>query len=225
MPRLSGEKVVLFDRNGEIVAKLIEALELGPVRLVGTSNGGAAAFRTASAYPELVARLVLINSAGLSRTRQSDPNRFRADEQAWARMRVKPDGYWQVVFDRNFISPNTPPEWLVTLAYDINRRAEQAPAGAYDFSTGDPETILAGVQAPTLIGWGMNNATVLHLDAEVFAFWMTGAPMLIRKYDGLGHHPYIEQPEPVLRDMLAFFSGELDGELRQTQRLPTKDIL
>ena len=217
---LSGEKVVLFDRNAEIVAKLIEALELGPVRLVGTSSGGAAAFRTASAHPELIEQLVLINSAGLPRTRQSDPNRLREEEQAWARMAVKPDAYWQVVFDRNFVPPNTPPQWLVTLAYDVNRRAEQPPPGRYDFSSGDPEAILAGVQAPTMIGWGMNNATVLHLDAEVFAYWMTGAPTVIRKYDGLGHYPYIEQPEPVLRDILAFFSGALDGELRQTQRLP-----
>ena len=48
--------------------------------------------------------------------------------------------------------------------------------------------------------------------------WMTGAPTTIRKYDGLGHYPYIEDEQALFPDLSAFFAGELDGELRRTVR-------
>ncbi|MEP1420496.1 MAG: alpha/beta hydrolase [Erythrobacter sp.] len=213
------EPVDFFNRNAEIVAKLVDELDLGQVYVVGTSSGAMAGFRFASYHPEMVNRLVLINSAGLPRTRQSNPNRNRAEERQWARMAVKPPEYWANLLSRNFFEPQEAPDWLVSLAYDVNRRSEEVAPGSYAFKTGDPKSILAGVTAATLIQWGKSNPTVVHLDADVFEHWMTGAPTLIRKYDGLGHYPYLENEELIVSDILAFLSGGMDNELRQTLRV------
>lgn len=216
---LEDGKIDFFNRNAEVVAKLVDALGFGKVHVIGTSSGGMAGFRYASYYPDRVERLVLINSAGLPRTRRSDPNRARPEEQKWAKMKVKPPEYWTNVLDRNFFVPDKPPSWLVNIAYDVNRRAEEVDPSVYAFKTGDPEAILADITAPTLILWGKSNPTVVHLDANVFQHWMTGAPTLIQKYDGLGHYPYIENEDLVVSDILAFLQGKMDDDLRQTQRV------
>lgn len=213
------EPVDFFNRNADIVAKLVDALDLDQVHVIGTSSGGMAGFRFASYNPDKVSRLVLINSAGLPRTRQSNPNRDRAEEKQWAQMAVKPPAYWANLLSRNFFEPQEAPNWLVSLAYDVNRRSEEVAPGSYAFKTGDPKTILAGITAPTLIQWGKSNPTVLHLDADVFEHWMTGAPTLIRKYEGLGHYPYIENKELIMNDVLAFLDGRMNSELRQTMRV------
>jgi len=216
---LNGGRVDFFNRNAEVVAKLMEALKLDKVNVIATSSGAIAGSRYASYFPDRVSRLVLVNSAGLPRTAQSDPNRDRAEERKWSKMKIKPPAFWANLLSRNFIAPNRPPEWLVTLAYDVNRRAENADPRAYNFKTGDPKLIFAGITAPTLILWGKSNPTVMHLEADVIEHWMTGAPTTIRKYEGLGHYPYIENEGLVMKDILAFLGGELDGELRQTQRV------
>jgi hypothetical protein len=91
------------------------------------------------------------------------------------------------------VPPNTPPEWLIQMNYDFNRRAGRQEAGALQmaqFETGDPEATLAGVRAPTLK----------------------------KKYPGLGHYAYREDPPTVEADILAFLSGELDSDLRVITR-------
>lgn len=216
---LNGGRVDFFNRNAEVVAKLLEALNLDKVNVIATSSGAIAGSRYASYFPDRVSRLVLINSAGLPRTAQSDPNRSRPEERKWSKMKIKPPEFWANLLGRNFIAPSTPPAWLVTLAYDVNRRAEKADPGAYNFKTGDPKTIFADITAPTLILWGKANPTVMHLEADVIEHWMTGAPTLIRKYEGLGHYPYIEKTDLVMTDILDFLGGEMDDELRQTQRV------
>ncbi|VWX60318.1 alpha/beta fold hydrolase [Sphingorhabdus sp. 109] len=216
---LNGGRVDFFNRNAEVVAKLLEKLQLDKVNVVATSSGAIAGSRYASYFPDRVSRLVLINSAGLPRTVQSDPNRDRPEERKWSKMKIKPPEFWANLLSRNFFAPDMPPEWLVTLAYDVNRRAENADPGAYNFKTGDPRPIFAAITAPTLILWGQSNPTVMHLEADVIEHWMTGAPTTIRKYEGLGHYPYIENEDVVMSDILAFLDGKLDDELRQTQRV------
>ena len=49
--------------------------------------------------------------------------------------------------------------------------------------------------------------------------WMTGAPTTLKKYEGLGHYPYVEAPDTVIPDIVAFMNGEWDDELRVTQRV------
>lgn len=53
------------DRNAHIAA-FVDALQLGPVNIIGNSMGGATALGVAMTRPELIRRMVLMGSAGLA---------------------------------------------------------------------------------------------------------------------------------------------------------------
>ena len=214
-----GGKFNLIERNVEILGGLVEELGLENFAVVATSSGGSVGFRYASRFPEHVTRLVLINSAGMPRTARTDPNRARADTAQWADMPVRPREFWHYSVNVNFPSDADAPDWFIDLAYDLNRRTDTTPQSKYFFETGDPQTILSGIQAPTLILWGKSNPTVMHLEGDVFQHWMTSAPTFLKKYEGLGHYPYVEAPEQVIPDIAQFLSGAWDDRLRQTQRV------
>lgn len=216
------ERFDLIERNYEILAGLVEALGVKSFVLVGTSSGGSVAYRYAARHPESVNRLVLINSAGLPRTPQTDPLRERMEFARWENMRVKPREFWELAFSKNFIAPNTPPEWLMDRVFDLARKkdAGEIQRKTYRFQTGDVRSVLTEIHAPTLIMWGLENPTVMHLEADVLQHWMTGAPTLLRKLPGLGHYPYIEDQDAFLPDFMAFLEGRLDNQLRYTVRLP-----
>jgi len=207
-----------IERNIELVQGLMAELDLERVALVATSSGGITAFRMAARYPEQVSRLVLINSAGLPRTAATNPLRERSSPAvAWVQARLRSRRFWAQSLEYNFVPPHRPPAGLVQMTYDMNRRAggrEITRLFLANFSTGDPQAELAQVQAPTLILWGQDNRTLMHLEAEVFAYWLGSAPSLIRKYPGLGHYPYIEDPQAVAGDIADFLAGKLDPALR-----------
>jgi pimeloyl-ACP methyl ester carboxylesterase len=208
----------LVDRNAEIMLKLADALGLDRFSLVATSSGGNAAMRLAARAPERLDRLVFINSGGMPRTPQSDPNRDRADRARWEGLTYKPRDFWAYTTGLNFTS-GPMPDWYLDLVSDVNRREKTFNPRLYRFSTGDTETFLAAIRTPTLIMWGMENPTVMHLEADVMSHWMTGAPSLVRKYKGLGHYPYVEAPDLIATDLAKFLRGDMDGDLRQTMRV------
>ena len=214
-----GGRFNLIERNVEILSGLVDELDLEQFALVATSSGGSVGFRYAARFPERVTRLVLINSAGMPRTARTDPNRARPETAQWDDMPVKPREFWEFSVNQNFPSDADAPAWMIDLAYDVNRRAATTPVSKYFFETGDPKTILSAIQAPTLILWGMANPTVMHLEADVIEHWMTSAPTFIKKYEGLGHYPYIEAPARVIPDIAQFLTGAWDDRLRQTQRV------
>ena len=215
------DKFNIIERNVDILGRFVDAIELEQFFLVGTSSGGSVGFRYAARNPDRVERLVLINSAGMPRTAQTDPNRGRPEFQKWADMPVKPREFWAYGFSINYLSSDPPPDWLIDQVYDFQRRQDlnKTLTENYRFATGDPRGILAEIQAPTLIMWGLSNPTVMHLEADVMQHWMTGAPTLIRKYEGRGHYPYMEDEATIYRDLSAFLAGQLDGELRRTAML------
>jgi pimeloyl-ACP methyl ester carboxylesterase len=206
--------------------RLIDALtrSLGIERfvLVGTSSGGTVAYRYAAAHPDRVARLVLINSAGMPRTVFNDPNRARGGAvYEWIIEQYRWPAWWRDSLSLNMPS-GPPPDWLVAQAYDFNRRDTLRDTDRLvrkTYHTGPPQTVLPQITAPTLILWGEKNPTVMHLEADVIEHWMTGAATTIRKYPDLGHYPYIERPRDVAADILAFTDGSLDSELRRTARV------
>ena len=213
-----------FERNLELVEQLAQQLGLDKFALVGTSSGGIVAFNFAALHPDRVTRLVLINSAGLPRNAATNPNRARGNSMmAWLKKRHKTRGMVRDDLDTNFVEPHEPPQWLVDMTYDMGRREGLQREGNLllaNFKTGDPETILSQVRAPTLIIWGLKNTTVFHLEADVFRNWLTGAPTLVKKYADVGHYLYLENPELFESDISDFLTGRLDQQLYKWQRQP-----
>ncbi len=207
-----------IDRNIELVRGLLAHLQLDSVNLVGTSSGGIVAFRYAALHPDQVSRLVLINSAGMPRTAATNPLRPPSSWLAgWVEARLRTRGFWAVSLRENFVPPHEPTADLVTMTYDMNRRAGGREISALymaNFRTGDPQTMLGKVRAPALILWGLDNRTLMHLEADVFAHWLTAAPTMVRKLPGLGHYPYLEDPVLVAREIGDFLSHAQDAGLR-----------
>jgi pimeloyl-ACP methyl ester carboxylesterase len=207
-----------IERNIELVRGLLARLQLDSVAMVGTSSGGITAFRYAARYPDQVSRLVLINSAGMPRTAATNPLRAPSSRLAgWVQARYRSRGFWAESLGGNFVPPHQPSTELIDMTYDMNRRANSREINSLflaNFSTGDPQQVLATVKAPALVLWGLENRTVMHLEADVFAYWLSSAPVALRKYPGLGHYAYIEEPAVVARDVADFLAGNLDSELR-----------
>ena len=205
------------DRNIELAQGVMKELGLQTVALIGTSSGGISAFRMAARFPEQVTRLVLINSAGMPRTAATNPNRARSGPvDRWIQSRLRSRGFWEKGMGANFAPPYAPSPELVQRTYDMNRRAggrEIARLYLANFSTGDPQSMLSRVTAPTLVLWGEENRTVMHLEADVFAYWLSAAPTMLKKYPGLGHYAYTEEPELISADIASFLSGQLDDQL------------
>jgi len=215
-----------FDRNLELVHELTRKLGVEQFAIVSTSSGGIVGFNYAAQYPERVSRLVLVNSAGLPRTRVTNPNRARGTAIGrWFSARHQTREMLRKTLDQNFIEPHEPPDWLVDMNYDMRRRKGAREAGALqmrNFRTGDPASVLAKVRAPTLILWGLDNQTVVHLEADVFQLWLTQAPTIKKKYSGVGHYLYMEIPDEFNADLASFLAGDWDAQLRYTRRVPVQ---
>ncbi len=211
-------------RNVLILDELPGRLGVSRYHLVGTSSGGQIAFIHAGAHPERVERFVLINSGGMPRTPQSNPNRGRGSAiHQWITLQYRSQSQWETDLGRNIPSLRPLPPDFVEMVYDMNRRAGGRPAAREylkNFRTGDTSEYLAQVKAPTMILQGMANPTLVHTEAEIQSYWMTGAPTFIKKYPKYGHYPYIESPAEVEADVLKFLSGGYDSDLRQTIRAP-----
>jgi pimeloyl-ACP methyl ester carboxylesterase len=219
-----GKGINDMERNITILTELPGRLGVSRFDLVGTSSGGQIGFIFAGRYPERVGRFVLINTGGMPRTPQSNPNRARGSAiQRFITSRYRSMSQWETDLGGNMPSLRPIPADLVELVYDMNRREGGKPLAAQylkNFKTGDTAAYLAAVKAPTMILQGMANPTLVHTEAEVQSYWMTGAPTLIRKYPKLGHYPYMESPDEVATDVIAYLGGEYDADLRQTVRAP-----
>lgn len=210
-----------FERNLELVNQLTQRLGIREFALVSTSSGGIVGFNFAARFPDRVNRLVLVNSAGLPRNAATNPNRARGNPLiSWFARKFQTRGMVRKNLDSNFIEPHEPPQSLVDMTYDMSRREGLEREGALllaNFKTGDPETILSRVRAPTLIVWGLENQTVFHLEADVFRSWLIGAPTLVKKYPDVGHYLYMEIPDQFETDVGDFLAGRLDQQLSVCQ--------
>jgi len=209
-------------RNMALAEGLLDALGVDRFAIVATSSGGVVGFRLAAARPDRVTRLVLMNSAGMPRTAATDPNRPRGTAIGrWIEAGFPTREGVRATLARNFVPPHAPPDWLVDMNHDLWRREGRAAESALQlaaFQTGDPEAVLGRITAPTLVLWGLENRTVMHLEADVFEHWLVNAPTLKKKYPGVGHYMYLEEPGPIETDIGAFLDGRLDPRLRRARR-------
>lgn len=213
----------VFMVNEEIVDRLTRSLQIDRFDLVATSSGGTVGFRFAAHQPDRVKRLVLINSAGLPRTPATDPNRVREDAlSAYIRRFYRTEASWVNDLSRNYPSLQAPPPAVLARVWAMNNRERpRGPTGGNPaVVNNETQTLLPNVTAPTLILWGQANATVDYLQAEVFQHWLVNAPTALIRYKGLGHYPYIEAPEKILPDIVAFLNGGLDDRLQRVKVEP-----
>ncbi len=189
----------------EILAGLLDELGAEHPALVGNSMGGLIASELAIARPELVERLVLVSSAGISTQREpTAAMRFtalsgldralaagagfvaaRSDDIA-RRRRLRNTGLSLVVRHPGRLGP--------AIASELIRGAgKPGLLGALESMLADDlRSRLGQIACPTLVVWGERDRMLTVRDAEVFASLIPDARLVI--FEDTGHMAMLERP-------------------------------
>lgn len=175
-----------------------------PMVLVGASMGGAAALDFALTYPDAVAALVLLDSAGL------------AAGPAMGKLMVPPLDRWataflrnpgvrrrisrQAYFDRGMVTDDA--EACADLHLACPRWSEALIAftksGGYNFL----RPHIQNITCPTLVLWGRQDKILGTADANAFQRVLPDGTLVW--VDRCGHVPHLEQPEATATALVEF---------------------
>lgn len=212
---------------GRVVAELCRRLDLPPVVMVGNSMGGYVSAEVAIQAPEIVERLMLVSSAGISQREHpaglvlrvgkllTFTTRASTAQKRWiaARPALR---HWilaMVVRHPSKISPDTAFEGLMKGSnkpgfYDALKTCLE-----YDFLDRLPE-----IGCPTLVVWGKNDMIITVRDADKFVELIHGSHKVV--LEDTGHVPMLERPVTFNDQLEKFLKYEIsEGEL-ETQRSP-----
>ncbi len=168
-----------------------------PMVLVGASMGGAAAIDFALTYPEAVAKLVLIDGAGLAKGPAASkwlsvfPRLGPLATNFLRRPKVRAQVSRQAYFDpQRWVTPDA--ECCASLHLAMPRWSEAlisfTQSGGYNFLRDK----IANIPVPTLIIWGRQDKILGTQDALRFA--QTIADSQLVWIEQCGHVPHLEQP-------------------------------
>jgi pimeloyl-ACP methyl ester carboxylesterase len=183
-----------YEGFADDVAGFIEALGLGPVRLVGWSNGAKVALRLALRRPDLVQRLVLI---GGHASRDGETAQTTA-------LSVEPGrtwlaGTWRPGYER--LSPDGPEHFPVVEA-KLNRMwREAAPV---------PMDAVATLPMPLLVMQGDDDCVEIAHSAAIAGTAPDGRLAVV---PGTSHILPLEKPEIVNLMLLDFFEDDSPARL------------
>jgi pimeloyl-ACP methyl ester carboxylesterase len=165
--------------------------------LVGASMGGATAIDFALAYPEAVAKLVLIDSAGFTKPPATGKFMFPPFDRLatgflsnpQVRQRISQAAY----YDPQWASPDAQLCAALHLHCPYWRNAIIAftKSGGYGYY-GDR---LAAIDQPSLVVWGENDKILGIKDAQRFQQHLPNNRL--RWIEKCGHVPHLEQPQLV----------------------------
>ena len=202
-------------RQAERLVPMIDRLDIGRAHLAGNSMGGAIVAVVAADYPDRVASLALINSAGihehpaeLDRHLAKGENPLVLDD---------PSDYDELMA----FAMNEPPfiPWPVSSvmareAY-ANRRINQAIFEDMEADRNeDFRAILERIQAPTLVLWGSDDRIIDVANAPLVARAVPDSRLEI--IEGIAHMPMIEAPEKTATLMRALIRDATGSTTAQT---------
>lgn len=192
----------------DILKQLIDMLDLEKLSLIGHSFGGKLSIILATRYPELVEKVVLIDSAGLIPRRtlkyHLKVKSFKIMKQLWKLM-----FFWQ-----------DEPERMESLYKKFGSDDYQNSSGVMRkilvrVVNENLKPILKDIKAPTLLIWGdKDDATPLY-QAKIMEREIKGSGLVV--FEGAGHFSYIDEYNRFSLVLKSFFSegesksGEADS--------------
>lgn len=204
-----------FQRCADHVASAIEALGLDGVTLVGNSYGAEFCWRAAADRPDLISKLVLIDSSGLPRTE----DQFLSEEVKMRDWWVARYGYLlnseeRVAFalDPHFDGAADKERVRETFLGLENRGNWNAMIDLVRDENGERKDDLNTLQMPTLLIFGEHDQAY---PPETFGseFEERIPDARLHVIAGAGHYPHEQRPEEVAALILGFHrNGFLDSE-------------
>lgn len=198
-----------IDTYVKFVTATLDRLGIQRFVLAGNSLGGQIAWATAAAWPQRVARLVLVDATGYGVDPKNAPLGFQLaglpvtrDLMAYTLPRGVVESSTRYVYGH----PEKVTPELVDLYADMalragNRRAlSRRLAQGY---TGDVAQIRA-LKLPTLILWGGRDRLLPVENARRFASDIAGAKLVV--FDDLGHVPQEEDPVRTVAEVRRFLA-------------------
>jgi len=185
------------------VDAFMDAVGIGKATLVGHSGGSFMAQRVALSYPHRVSRSVLIGSAT---TLLNNEGVRELGKEMLALEDPVPPEFVREVQESTIYYP-VPEEFLETVVSE----SLKLPARVWrDYWEGVVLTVdhaarLDGIDVPTLILWGEQDALFPREEQERLAAAIPGATL--KMYPETGHAVHWERPEWVVRDLEAFIKN------------------
>ncbi|MEE3210010.1 MAG: alpha/beta hydrolase, partial [Pseudomonadota bacterium] len=200
-----------LERQAERLKALAEHLNLGPFHIIGNSMGGAISAIYSARFPEDIASLILIDSAGLDGENQSQ---FFAELEAGDNPLIATDEA-SFEYRMDLILEKQPPlPWPIRPAL-IRETVERAPLNReiFDDMLATRERmdqnemkrmISSNVNMPALIMWGEKDRV---LDVSAVAEFKKVIPQAeVKIYPDLGHVPMLEDPSASAETISSFIS-------------------
>jgi pimeloyl-ACP methyl ester carboxylesterase len=200
------------EKSVKVIASLLDHLDLRDVTLIGHSMGGQMAWTLTGRGNPRIVRLVLIAPAG-----------FESADQAYGQ-KIELPGYVGVVewclprflvawgLAGAFGDPAKLTDQIIDRFWDLlrapgNRHATLERLRQYKIS--DPKDLLRQIVMPVLLLWGTKDQLIPVANAQDYLRDMPQATLKL--YDGVGHVPMEESPEPTLRDLRTFLAATAEA--------------
>ena len=182
------------------LAELLDKLQIQQVVLAGNSLGGQIAWETALAYPQRVARLILVDSAGFPLQSTSVPIGFRlARISALAPLigNILPKQMIESSLRNVYGNPALVTPQLVERYYQLTLRPGNRESLVQRFSQRDDPTLnqarVSQIDIPTLIIWGGRDGLIPPQHAELYRAAIKNSQVVM--FESLGHVPQEEGAE------------------------------
>ncbi|MBI3768086.1 MAG: alpha/beta fold hydrolase [Deltaproteobacteria bacterium] len=195
--RVADERTIAF--QVACLHDLITHLGCEPVRLVGHSMGGWITLAFAATHPDLVARLVVVDAAGL---------RFDPDLSLQRVLLPETADDVRDLMAANFRQPPRLPRFVLrdvlrTCRRELTTRTEVLRQLAYGAEFLDER--LTNIVAPTLIVWGRADVITPLALGERLAAGIADAELVV--FDDCAHSPNLERASRFNRLLLTFLAG------------------
>ena len=218
---------ISIELYGRVLVEFCEQLELGHVVLVGNSMGGFVAAEMAIRRPDLVDRLMLLASAGVSQMDIAQ-RPIRAGGKSLALL-IKGNVAQQRYIARRptlrhivlAVVARHPTRLKADMAFEGLLKGAGKPGFEdalracleYDFRERLPQ-----IDCPTLVLWGEQDAIIPVKDADKFVELIDGARKIVM--EDTGHLPMVERPTTFNEALEGFLhhrtsDGELEGEVKE----------
>ena len=175
-----------------------------PVILAGASMGGAAAIDFTLTYPDAVAKLVLLDSAGLAK--QPVVGKFMFPPlDSWAtnflsNPRVRQNISKAAYFDKSFASADA--QTCAALHLECSEWNKALIAFTKSGGYGSFADKITSLQQETLIVWGRQDKILGTKDAGKFTKLIPNNKLVW--IENCGHVPHLEQPEKTAKEIIDF---------------------